>query len=352
MSEKPVEQTESGGDFLLDVRNLHTSFFTPDGEVKAVRGVNFHVASGETIGIVGESGSGKSVTSLSLLGLLPSAGRITRGQIFFEGRDLAKASPAQMRAVRGARAAMIFQDPMSSLNPLIPVGRQVEEMILTHQQMNKTQLRRRVLELFDKVRISDAAKRYRSYPHEFSGGMRQRVMIAMALACNPALLIADEPTTALDVTIQDQILRLLVSLQQEFHMSVIFISHDLGVVSQVCRRVMVMYGGMIMEHAGMEDLFEKPRHPYTLGLLDSVPGLHQNRDEPLKPILGSPPDMSNPPSGCPFHPRCPHARNICAEELPPFYQAGPEHYSRCRLLDPGAPAEARIFAPEGGSGGE
>ena len=336
---------------LLTVKDLRTTFFTHDGEVRAVAGIDFHVDKGETVGIVGESGSGKSVTSLSILGLLPPSGRVVGGKILLGDLDLAKANTSTLRSVRGAEAAMIFQDPMSSLNPLIPVGKQVEEMILTHEKLPKSAVRKRVLGLFDKVQIPDPAKRYRSYPHEFSGGMRQRVMIAMALACNPSLLIADEPTTALDVTIQDQILKLIRSLQDELGMSVIFISHDLGVVAEVCSRVIVLYGGLVMEQAGIADLFADPRHPYTLGLLNSIPGIEQDRSVPLKPIQGSPPDMSNPPGGCPFHPRCPHARNLCAARIPPFVEISAGHASRCWLLDDSAPVAGNPFAGKGVSRG-
>ncbi len=332
---------------LLEVKNLHTTFFTQDGEIKAVKGVDFHLDKGETLGIVGESGSGKSVTSLSVLRLLPSAGRIVDGEIWLEGSNLAEAGSSALRKVRGARISMIFQDPMSSLNPLIPVGKQVEEMILTHENYSKKEVRRMVLDLFDKVQIPDAAKRYRSYPHEFSGGMRQRVMIAIALACKPSLLIADEPTTALDVTIQDQILKLLRNLQDEMQMSIIFISHDLGVVAEICSRVMVMYGGMVMEYAGIEDVFAHPGHPYTIGLLESIPSIVQDRNVPLIPIPGSPPDMSNPPKGCPFHPRCRHARKICSQEVPPMFEISGTHGSRCWLLDDKAPSDNNPFAGGG-----
>jgi len=332
---------------LLEVKNLHTTFFTQDGEIKAVKGVDFHLDKGETLGIVGESGSGKSVTSLSVLRLLPSAGRIVDGEIWLEGSNLAEAGSSALRKVRGARISMIFQDPMSSLNPLIPVGKQVEEMILTHENYSKKEVRRMVLDLFDKVQIPDAAKRYRSYPHEFSGGMRQRVMIAIALACKPSLLIADEPTTALDVTIQDQILKLLRNLQDEMQMSIIFISHDLGVVAEICSRVMVMYGGMVMEYAGIKDVFAQPMHPYTVGLLESIPSIVQDRNVPLIPIPGSPPDMSNPPKGCPFHPRCRHARKICSQEVPPMFEISGTHGSRCWLLDDKAPSDNNPFAGGG-----
>lgn len=328
---------------LLRVNNLHTSFFTHDGEVKAVRGIDLFIGEGETLGIVGESGSGKSVASLSILNLLPSAGKIVDGEVNLRGRNLVDADGQELRNVRGGEISMIFQDPMSSLNPLIPVGKQVEEMILTHKQIDRSEIRKQVLELFEMVRIPEAGNRYKSYPYEFSGGMRQRVMIAMALACKPALLIADEPTTALDVTIQDQILKLLRSLQEEMGMSIIFISHDLGVIAEICSRVMVMYGGMMMEQAGIEDLFGNPHHPYSIGLLDSIPGITQDRSIPLQPIPGSPPDMSNSPSGCPFHPRCKYARMICRAEQPPVFRVSDNHASRCWLLDKRAPRENNPF---------
>ncbi len=336
---------------LLRVENLHTSFFTHDGEVKAVKGVDFHIGEGETLGIVGESGSGKSVTSLSILDLLPPAGRVVDGGVWLGDKNLVEADRAELRNVRGGMISMIFQDPMSSLNPLIPVGSQVEEMILTHEKRTRAQVRDQVLELFEMVQIPDAARRYKSYPHEFSGGMRQRVMIAMALACKPSLLIADEPTTALDVTIQDQILKLLRSLQNELSMSIIFISHDLGVVTEICSKVMVMYGGIVMENADIEDLFSNPRHPYTIGLLESIPSITQEKGIPLRPIPGSPPDMANPPTGCPFHPRCRHAREICRTTQPPFARISDSHSSRCWLLDERAPRDNNPFSDMGRKNG-
>lgn len=251
---------------------------------------------------------------------------------------------AQMRKIRGEKIAMIFQDPMSSLNPLIPVGKQVAEMIKEHHpEKKKDELKREVLDLFARVRIPEPEKRYNSYPHEFSGGMRQRVMIAMALGNKPDLLIADEPTTALDVTIQDQILKQLRGLQREFGTSIIFITHDLGVVAELCTRVIVMYGGLVMEEARIDDIFENPKHPYTLGLLASIPKLEQDKGQRLSPIPGSPPDMTNPPAGCPFAPRCPYARNICAAECPEFIEVEEGHRSRCWLLDPEAPSDHNPF---------
>ena len=327
---------------VLKVENLQTSFMTSNGEVQAVRGVSFEVKKGEILGIVGESGSGKSVTSMSVLRLLADTAVIKKdSKIEFEGRNLIGISKKEMRKIRGEKIAMIFQDPMSSINPLIPVGKQVGEMIKEHhKEKSKEEIKKEVLELFEKVRIPEPEKRYSCYPHEFSGGMRQRVMIAMALANKPDLLIADEPTTALDVTIQDQILRRLRELEKEYGTSIIFITHDLGVVAELCDRVAVMYGGLIMEEALIDDLFEKPGHPYTMGLLASIPDIEQDKSVRLKPIPGSPPDMTNPPKGCPFAPRCPYARKLCGEELPEFVEVGENHRSRCFLQYPDAPADS------------
>lgn len=316
---------------ILKVEDLKTSFMTSSGEVQAVRGVSFEVHKGEILGIVGESGSGKSVTSMSILRLLADTARIKNGKIEFEGTDLTKVSDKQMREIRGQKIAMVFQDPMSSLNPLIPVGKQVAEMIhVHHPEMKRDELQAATLELFREVRIPEAEKRLKSYPHEFSGGMRQRVMIAMALANHPDLLIADEPTTALDVTIQHQILKQMRSLQEEYGTSIIFITHDLGVVAELCDRVVVLYGGLVMEEAEINDLFENPLHPYTMGLLASIPGLTKDKSERLQSIPGSPPDMTKPPKGCPFASRCQFARNICAAECPPLFRlAAVRHAAGC-----------------------
>lgn len=316
---------------ILKVEDLKTSFMTSSGEVQAVRGVSFEVHKGEILGIVGESGSGKSVTSMSILRLLADTARIKNGKIEFEGTDLTKVSDKQMREIRGQKIAMVFQDPMSSLNPLIPVGKQVAEMIhVHHPEMKRDELQAATLELFREVRIPEAEKRLKSYPHEFSGGMRQRVMIAMALANHPDLLIADEPTTALDVTIQHQILKQMRSLQEEYGTSIIFITHDLGVVAELCDRVVVLYGGLVMEEAEINDLFENPLHPYTMGLLASIPGLTKDKSERLQSIPGSPPDMTKPPKGCPFASRCQFARNICAAECPPLSRlAAVRHAAGC-----------------------
>ena len=335
---------------ILQVRDLHTSFLTSNGEVHAVRGVSFDVEKGKSLGIVGESGSGKSVTSLSILKLLGSTGRITSGSIKLDGEELTGKSRRAMRDIRGGRIAMIFQDAMTSLNPLIPMGDQVGEMLWAHRRdMPRAERERKVLELFRMVRIPEPEKRIKSYPHEFSGGMRQRVMIAMALACKPELLIADEPTTALDVSIQDQILKLMRTLQREIGMSIMFITHDLGVVAELCDRVAVMYGGLLMEEADIVDIFNRPMHPYTLGLMASIPDMNQDRAKKLQPIPGSPPDMIHPPKGCPFAPRCPYAMGICTEEIPPYVATGENRRSMCWLLDPEAPAEGNPFRQERGA---
>ena len=338
---------------ILQIENLKTSFMTSNGEVQAVRGVSFSVGKGEIVGLVGESGSGKSVTSMSILKLLADTARIKEGKILFEGEDLTQYSKAQMRKIRGGKISMIFQDPMSSLNPLIPVGKQVAEMIREHHpEKSKEDIKKEVLELFARVRIPEPEKRYKSFPHEFSGGMRQRVMIAMALANRPELLIADEPTTALDVTIQDQILKQLRELKKEYGTSIIFITHDLGVVAELCDRVVVLYGGLVMEEASIFDIFEHPSHPYTLGLLASIPALDQDQNKRLLPIPGSPPDMTKPPVGCPFAPRCPYARVICGSELPQMTEVSEGHHSRCWLLSPEAPKEQNPFYHKGGEGNE
>ncbi len=324
---------------ILQVEDLKTSFFTSAGEVEAVRGVSFTVHKGEILGIVGESGSGKSVTSMSLLRLLADTARIKSGSAIFEGMDLTRIGMKKLREIRGSKIAMVFQDPMSSLNPLIPVGRQVSEMMhVHHPDWSAQELEDKTLQLFRDVRIPEAEKRLKSFPHEFSGGMRQRVMIAMALSNHPDLLIADEPTTALDVTIQHQILKQMRGLQREYGTSIMFITHDLGVVAELCDRVVVMYGGLVMEQADIKDLFANPLHPYTMGLLASIPGLNKDKKERLQSIPGSPPDMTRPPKGCPFASRCSYARNICAGECPPFVEIG-NRCARCWLLQPDAPSE-------------
>ena len=330
---------------ILKVDNLVTAFQTENGQVQAVRGISFEIGKGECVGVVGESGSGKSVTAMSILRLLASTGKIINGKIHFKDTDLTALNKKQIREVRGQNISMVFQDPMSSLNPLATVGKQVYEMIWVHNRsMPKAEIKARVIELFEKVRIPEPEKRYNSYPHEFSGGMRQRVMIAMALAINPELLIADEPTTALDVTIQDQILSLLRDLQSESQMSIMFITHDLGVIAELCSRVIVMYGGLIMEEAPIRDLFYKPMHPYTMGLLESVPAAAGKQGARLHPIPGSPPDMTNPPKGCPFALRCRYAMNICAQERPDYFYPDENRRSMCWLLSPEAPKTSNPFS--------
>jgi oligopeptide/dipeptide ABC transporter ATP-binding protein len=314
---------------LLSVSDLAVEFLTSRGTVYAVNGVSFDVAPGETLGIVGESGCGKSVTSLAILGILSRAGRVTRGQAIFEGRDLLKLSDRELRGVRGREIAMIFQDPMTSLNPVLTVGRQLREAIETHFDMDRAAANKRAGELLELVGIPGSKARLKNYPHQFSGGMRQRVMIAMALACEPKLLIADEPTTALDVTIQAQILALLRELVVERNAALIMITHDLGVVAGVCERVNVMYAGMFMETGTAEQLFHRPRHPYTLGLLQSVPRLDADQRRRLHPIEGAPRDMLRPPTACPFQPRCRYEVERSREEVPPLVEIEPGHRVAC-----------------------
>lgn len=321
---------------LLSVRNLKTSFFTHVGEVKAVRGISFDVNEGEVLGIVGESGSGKSVTSLSIMGLLQYPGRVVDGEILLNGEDILTYGKNQMRKVRGKEIAMIFQDPMTSLNPVYTIGNQVTEMILEHEKISKREARERAIEMLKLVGIPAAEKRIDSYPHEFSGGMRQRVMIALALSCNPKLLIADEPTTALDVTIQAQILNLIKKLNKQFGMTTMLITHDLGVVATVCDKVAVMYGGLIMEYGTADEIFYHPRHPYTMGLLGSIPHVDDGEKRRLIPIDGTPPDLINPPKGCPFSTRCKYCMNICTQEQPPYFEED-NHRTMCWMLDSEAP---------------
>jgi oligopeptide transport system ATP-binding protein len=315
---------------LLEVRDLVTRFHTQDGTVHAVNGISFYVDEGETLGIVGESGSGKSVAVLSLMRLIPQPpGEIASGEVIFEGRDLLKVDEEEIRQVRGRKIAIIFQDPMTSLNPVLTISQQIGEALQLHLGMNASQARQRTIELLELVGIPDAASRLDNYPHQFSGGMRQRVMIAMGLSCNPQLLIADEPTTALDVTIQAQIIDLVRELKRKIGMSVIWITHDLGIVAGLVDRVMVMYAGMVMEEASVNDLYGHPSHPYTLGLLRSIPRLDQKRKEKLIPIDGLPPDMLNLPRGCPFEPRCSYRIDKCVEERPVLSPISPGHRIAC-----------------------
>jgi oligopeptide/dipeptide ABC transporter ATP-binding protein len=314
---------------LLSVENLRVHFGTARGIVHAVNGVSFDIAPGETLGIVGESGCGKSVTSLAILGILARNGRVVSGRAIFEGRDLLQMKDSELRRIRGREIAMIFQDPMTSLNPVLTIGRQIREVLETHFGMKKAAATRRAGELLERVGIPSPELRLKDYPHQFSGGMRQRAMIAMALACEPKLLIADEPTTALDVTIQAQILDLLRQLVAERDTALILITHDLGVVAGMCERVNVMYGGLIMEAASADQLFGRPRHPYTLGLLQSVPRLDAVRRAKLKPIEGQPRDMLTAPRACPFQPRCGYEVEQSRLEVPPLREIEPGHWVAC-----------------------
>ncbi|HEY1014508.1 MAG TPA: ABC transporter ATP-binding protein [Herpetosiphonaceae bacterium] len=315
---------------LLDVRNLVVQFKTQDGVVNAVNDVSFQVNRGETLGIVGESGSGKSVTSLAVMRLIPTPpGKIAKGQILFDGEDLLDYSEAEMRKIRGNRISMIFQDPMTSLNPVLRIGRQMTESLKLHMGMTDKQARARSTELLSMVGIPAPDKRLDDYPHQFSGGMRQRVMIAMGLSCNPELLIADEPTTALDVTIQAQILELLNRLKDETGTAIIFITHDLGVVAGMTDRVNVMYAGRIVEQASTQELYQNPRMPYTIGLLDSIPRLDEGEGERLTPIRGLPPDMLELKDSCPFAPRCDFVQEACHKERPPLRPVGVQHHAAC-----------------------
>jgi oligopeptide/dipeptide ABC transporter ATP-binding protein len=314
---------------LLSVEDLHVRFWTRRGTVHAVNGISFDVAPGETLGIVGESGCGKSVTSLAILGLLSRNGHVESGKALFQGRDLIRQSDRALRSVRGKEIAMIFQDPMTSLNPVLTIGRQIREALETHFGMDRKEAEARAAEALERVGIPSAKARIRDYPHQFSGGMRQRAMIAMALACKPKLLIADEPTTALDVTIQAQILDLLRALVAEENAALILITHDLGVVAGMCERVNVMYAGMFMETGSAEQLFGAPRHPYTLGLLQSVPRLDAARRARLQPIEGAPPNMLRPPAACPFQPRCRFEIDLSRREVPPLVEIDPGHHVAC-----------------------
>lgn len=350
----PKEQTSDCSGPLLKVDDLRTTFkigrkAEDTVTVQAVRGVGFELNAGETVGVVGESGSGKSVTAMSLISLLPPTATVKADVLALNGESIAQLAPKQLRGVRGKQISMVFQDPMTSLNPLMTVGKQIEEMIGAHEKLPRAERKKRVLELLSDVRIPEPEKRYNSYPHEFSGGMRQRVVIAMAMALRPSVLIADEPTTALDVTIQDQILRLMKRMQGEFGTSIILITHDLAVVAGICDRVIVMYGGLVMEEASTKQLFEQPMHPYTMGPLNSLPSLHLDRSDRLESIPGSPPDMTSPPPGCPFAPRCVYARKHCEQVRPGYYQVAAGHRSMCWLLDPDAPDTDNPFGPADGA---
>ena len=332
---------------LLDVRGLKTSFNTKFGEVQAVRGVSFQLTKGEVVGVVGESGCGKSITMMSIMRLLDKNGTIKDGRIFFEGKDISKITEKEMSKIRGNDIAMIFQDPMTSLNPLITIGNQIIEPLIIHEKLSKKEAFKKGVELLRLVNIPNPEKRMKQYPHEFSGGMRQRAMIAMALSCNPKLIFADEPTTALDVTIQAQILEIMKNIKNKLGTSIIFITHDLGVVADICDRVNVIYGGLIIEKGGINDIFDNPKHPYTWGLLDSVPSVQKERKR-LKPIEGQPPDLLKPPKGCPFYARCKFAMNICREKMPEFYEVSKKHKVSCWLSDEKAPKVIRARSREVG----
>lgn len=322
---------------LLEIKDMKTSFFTHVGEVQAVRGVDITLNRGEALGIVGESGSGKSVTAMSIMGLVQAPGKVKNGEIFFKGENLLEKTNKEMMNIRGNEIAMIFQDPMTSLNPVYTVGNQIIEAIVKHKKISKKEARVEAVEMLRIVGIPSPEKRIDNYPHEFSGGMRQRAMIAMALSCEPEFLIADEPTTALDVTIQAQILELIKGLRDKLDTGVILITHDLGVVADVCSRIIVMYGGLIMEEGTVEQIFYEPKHPYTFGLLKAIPKLNIAEKERLSPIPGTPPDLVRPPKGCPFSARCPYAMKICFEGNPEYTQISPDHRAACWLLHESAP---------------
>lgn len=319
---------------ILEVKDLQVSFDTYAGEVKAVRGVTFDLYKGECIGIVGESGCGKSVTAQTVMRLLPKNARIKNGSLSFNGLDVTKLNEKEMQSIRGAEMGMIFQDPMTSLNPTITIGKQITEGLMKHQKMSSANAKKRAIEMLGLVGIPSPETRVDQYPHQFSGGMRQRAMIAIALACNPHLLIADEPTTALDVTIQAQILELMRELQSKLDTSIILITHDLGVVAQMCSRVIVMYAGKVVETGTVDEIFSNPQHPYTKGLLKSVPRLDQKKDEPLVPIFGTPPDLIQPPKGCGFCARCDYAMSICRDAIPEETKVSETQSVSCWLQHP------------------
>ena len=321
-------------DPLLSLKDLKVSFFNNSGEVKVIRGVSFNLEKGEVLGVVGESGSGKSVTSMSIIKLLKGTGRITDGEIVYKGENLVNKPEKEMMKIRGNDIAMIFQDPMTSLNPVFTVGTQISDVIRRHQGLSKSEAKSKAIEMLRLVGIPSPEERYNNYPHEFSGGMRQRAIIAMALSCEPDLLIADEPTTALDVTIQAQILQLLMELKEKMDTSIILITHDLGVVANTCSRVIVMYGGLIMEEGTVDDIFYNPMHPYTKGLLQSLPKKDTKERQRLVPIRGNPPDLSKAIEGCPFAERCPYVMDICKKQQPKYYGEN-AHRAMCWLLDKG-----------------
>lgn len=317
---------------LMKVDGLKVSFFTPAGEVKAVGGISYDIKYGEVMGIVGESGSGKSVEAYSIMGLLQSPGRVIGGSIEFEGEDVLSYSKKQMEDFRGNKVSMIFQNPMTCLNPVYTIGDQLIEAVRVHHRISQKEAWNKAIEMLELVGINNPQKRMKQHPHELSGGMRQRVMIAMGLICSPKLLIADEPTTALDVTIQAQILELMKEIQKKTGMAIVFITHNLGVVAEICDKVAVMYAGRIVEKGLVDDIFYDPKHPYTVGLLQSMPRVDAEEYERLVPIAGTPVDMLNPPAGCPFGPRCEHCMKICLRKTPPLFSVGEGHESACWLL--------------------
>ena len=317
---------------LLEIKDERLSFFTPAGEVKALNGVSFSIEEGEVLGIVGESGSGKSVTAYSIMGLTAYPGKLVGGTVRFNGHEIEKMTEKEFRKIRGNEVSIIFQDPMTSLNPVYTIGNQIVEVILLHTNKTKKEAYERAKELLELVGINEPTKRLKQYPHELSGGMRQRVMIAIALACEPKLLIADEPTTALDVTIQAQILELMQELRKKLGMSIIMITHDLGVVASMCEKIAVMYAGHIVEYGTADEIFYNPSHEYTKGLIKSIPKLNVEKIERLVPIEGQPVDLLNPPAGCPFAPRCSECMKICLNKMPPKTELSDTHYSYCWLL--------------------
>lgn len=318
-------------DYLVEIKDERLSFFTPAGEVKALNGVSFHLKEGEILGIVGESGSGKSVTSYSLMGLTAYPGKLVGGDLYFNGHHINKMSEKDFQKMRGNEVSLIFQDPMTSLNPVYTIGNQIMEVITLHTNKTKAQAYERAKELLTLVGINEPEKRLKQYPHELSGGMRQRVMIAIALACEPKLLIADEPTTALDVTIQAQILELMMELKEKLGMAIIMITHDLGIVAATCEKIAVMYAGHIVEYGTTDDIFYRPKHEYTKGLIRSIPRMDAEDHERLIPIEGTPVDMLNPPKGCPFASRCDSCMKICLRQMPPVTHFDDVHYTQCWL---------------------